>query len=222
VTAPPEQDLAALAAATDRLMQGLQGLDDAGARAASLLPGWTVGHVLTHLARNADGMVHLVDWAATGEPSPMYASPEARAADIEAGAGRAAAELVADVRGSAGRLADALERFHSFDDAQLGRLVLFGAPRPGAEPDVPAYAVPSARIREVEIHHVDLGLPSYTPLDWPDEFVERTLLAIHAARGPVDVLGHPAEVLAWRIGRGAGPSVRLRDGSLPGDPPPWM
>ena len=45
---------------------------------------------------------------------------------------------------------------------------------------------------------------------------------IDSASGPVDVLGHPAEVLAWRLGRGAGPTVRLRDGSLPGEPPPWM
>ena len=89
-------------------------------------------------------------------------------------------------------------------------------------PDLPAYSIPSARIRELEIHHVDLGLATYTPLDWPDEFVERTLLSIHASSGPVDVLGHPAEVLAWRLGRGTGPSVRLRDGSVPGEPPPWM
>lgn len=222
MTTPPEQDLAALAAATDRLLAGLEGLDDAAARSASLLPGWSVGHVLTHLARNADGMVHLVDWAESGDPTPMYPSREVREADIEAGAGRDAQELVADVRDSAARLADSLDRLHRFGDAQLGRLVLLGAPRPGAEPDVPAYSIPSARIRELEIHHVDLGLPGYTPLDWPDEFVERTLLAIHSAGGPVDVVGHPAEVLAWRLGRGAGPTVRRRDGSDPGDPPPWM
>lgn len=222
MTTPPEQDLAALAAATERLLGSLAGLDDATARSASLLPGWSVGHVLTHLARNADGMVHLVDWADTGVESPMYPSVEARNADIDQGAGRPAAELVADVSGSAERLAAAFDRFHAFGDPQLDRLVLFGAPRPGAVPDVPAYSIPSARIRELEIHHVDLGLPSYTPLDWPDEFVERTLLAIHSASGPVDVLGHPAEVLAWRLGRGAGPTVRLRDGSLPGEPPPWM
>jgi maleylpyruvate isomerase len=222
VTTPPEQDLAYLTAATRRLLATLDGLDDATARAASLLPGWTVGHVLTHLARNADGMVHLVGWAATGVATPMYASVEARNGDIDRGAGRPADELVADVRDSADRLAVALDRFHAFDDAQLDRLVLFGAPRAGAVPDVPAYSIPSARIRELEIHHVDLGLPAYTPLDWPDEFVERTLLAIHSSSGPVDVLGHPAEVLAWRLGRGAGPTVRLRDGSPPGEPPPWM
>jgi maleylpyruvate isomerase len=222
VTRPPEQDLADLAEATERLLADLGTLDDATARSASLLPGWSVGHVLTHLARNADGMVRLVEWAQTGVPAPMYASREARVADIEGGAGRPAEELVADVRGSAARLAGALDRFHSFDDAQLDRLILFGPPRPDAVPDLPAYSIPSARIRELEIHHVDLGLPGYTPLDWPDDFVERTLLAIHASSGPVDVLGHPAEVLAWRLGRGAGPTVLLRDGSVPGEPPPWM
>jgi maleylpyruvate isomerase len=222
VTSPPEQDLADLAAATDRLLADLAGLDDATARSASLLPGWSVGHVLTHLARNADGIVHLVDWAASGVPSPMYVSREARESDIEAGAGRPAADLVADVLHSSARLAGALDRFHAFGDPQLDRLVLFGAPRPGAVPDVAAHAIPFARVRELEIHHVDLGLSSYTSLDWPDDFVERTLLQIHAASGPVDVLGHPAEVLAWRLGRGAGPTVRLRDGSLPGEAPPWM
>ena len=222
MTTPPEQDLAALAGSTERLLRDLAGLDDATARADSLLPGWTVGHVLTHLARNADGMRNLVTWAETGSPTSMYASREARQADIEAGAGRPAAALVGDVAGSAERLAHALDRFHHFTDEQLGRLLQFGPPRPDEAPDLPAYTLPSARIRELEIHHVDLGLASYTPLDWPDDFVERTLLQIHSTHGPVDVVGHPAEVLAWRIGRGAGPSVRRRDGSEPGEPPAWM
>jgi maleylpyruvate isomerase len=222
VSRPPEQDLADLAAATERLLADLATLDDAGARSPSLLPGWSVGHVLTHLARNADGMVNLVVWAETGVPTPMYASFDARVADIEAGAGRPAADLVDDVAASAGRLAESLDRLHGFDDTRLDRLIQFGAPRPDEEPDLPAYSIPSARMRELEIHHVDLGRPSYTPLDWPDEFVERTLLSIHASRGPVDVVGHPAEVLAWRLGRGAGPTVLRRDGTAPGEPPPWM
>src|SRR6266568_1849145 len=79
----------------------------AAAREPSLLPGWTRGHVLTHIARNADGMVNLLHWARTGTQTPMYASPESRAADIEAGAGRPAAGLAADVRESAATLAAA-------------------------------------------------------------------------------------------------------------------
>jgi maleylpyruvate isomerase len=43
------QDASALLAAT------AAALTDGQAREASLLPGWSRGHVLTHLARNADG-----------------------------------------------------------------------------------------------------------------------------------------------------------------------
>lgn len=40
--------------AQERLLLRVAGLDDGAMRAPSRLPGWTVGHVLTHLARNAD------------------------------------------------------------------------------------------------------------------------------------------------------------------------
>jgi maleylpyruvate isomerase len=213
-------DLAALEESTDRLGRTLAALDDDRARRPSLLPGWSVGHVLTHLARNADGMVHLVDWALSGVPVPMYASVESRNADIEAGAGRPAAELAADVRDSADRLLTALDRLGAGPDDALHRLVLFGAPRPGVEPDSPAGVLPYRRRQEVEIHHVDLDL-GHRPADWPEDFVERTLMFVHARSGAVDVVGEPAEVLAWRLGRGAGPSVRRLDGSAPGEPPPW-
>jgi maleylpyruvate isomerase len=45
--------------ATGRLLATAAALTDAQAREPSLLPGWTRGHVLTHIARNADGMVNL-------------------------------------------------------------------------------------------------------------------------------------------------------------------
>ena len=41
--------------AHQRLIGTGSGLDDAQIRRASLLPEWSIGHVLTHLARNADG-----------------------------------------------------------------------------------------------------------------------------------------------------------------------
>ena len=214
-------DLETLDAATARLAATCAGIDDDTARRPSLLAGWSVGHVLTHVARNADGMVNLVTWAVTGDPTPMYASMDARNAAIEEGAGRPAGVLVADVRDSAARLRSALDDLGGAGPPALDRLVLFGAPPPGSTPDTPARALPYARLRELEIHHVDLGLPAYTPADWPAEFVERTLLFVHARSGPVDVVGEPAEVLAWRLGRGAGPSVRRTDGADPGDPPAW-
>jgi maleylpyruvate isomerase len=65
-----------LAAATGRLLATATALGDAQAREPSLLPGWTRGHVLSHIARNADGMVNLLNWARTGTETPMYASAE--------------------------------------------------------------------------------------------------------------------------------------------------
>jgi maleylpyruvate isomerase len=213
-------DLAALLESTLRLHGTVASLDDEQARRPSLLPGWSVGHVLTHLARNADGMVHLVGWALSGVPAPMYASVEARNDDIERGSGRPADVLADDVRDSAERLAAGLELLGAAGSEVLDRLLLFGPPRPGADPDTPARALPTARRRELEIHHVDLGL-AYGPGDWPADFVERTLIFVHGRSGAVDAVGEPSDVLAWRLGRSTLGPVRRRDGSAVGQPPPW-
>ncbi|HEX7266491.1 MAG TPA: maleylpyruvate isomerase N-terminal domain-containing protein, partial [Streptosporangiaceae bacterium] len=97
--------LARVGEATDRLLATAAALSDAQAREPSLLPGWSRGHVLTHIARNADGLANLLRWARTGRETPMYPSAASRSADIEAGAGRRAAELTADVEGTAAAFA---------------------------------------------------------------------------------------------------------------------
>ena len=52
----------------------------------SLLPDWTVGHVLTHLARNADSMDRVLEAAERGDVVERYAGGGAgRDAEIEAG-----------------------------------------------------------------------------------------------------------------------------------------
>jgi uncharacterized protein (TIGR03083 family) len=99
--------LADLKSATRRLLDGMAGLTDEAATQPSLLPGWSRGHVLTHLARNAEGSTRLLTWARTGVPSYEYESAEARAAEIEAGAGRPAEVLIEDVRRTAAALEEA-------------------------------------------------------------------------------------------------------------------
>ncbi|MGH3392434.1 MAG: maleylpyruvate isomerase N-terminal domain-containing protein [Actinomadura sp.] len=84
-------------AATERLPDTVRRLSDGDVRESSRLPGWTRGHVLTHVARIGDAMCNLLTWARTGIETPAYESQEARDADIEAGAGRTAADLLADV-----------------------------------------------------------------------------------------------------------------------------
>ncbi|HET9858195.1 MAG TPA: maleylpyruvate isomerase N-terminal domain-containing protein [Nocardioidaceae bacterium] len=75
-------------------------------RAPSLLPGWSRGHVVTHVARNADGLRNLLVWARTGVETPQYPSWEQRNRDIDSGAGRPHAALLADSRASAERFLD--------------------------------------------------------------------------------------------------------------------
>src|SRR6478736_8868289 len=93
---------------TAALVVTARALDDP--HAPSLCEGWTRGHVLTHLARNADGLAALVRSAVDGTGETMYASPEGRDADIEAGADRSGPELVADVERTAAALAEQLPR----------------------------------------------------------------------------------------------------------------
>jgi maleylpyruvate isomerase len=171
---------------------------DAWALQPSLLPGWTRGHVLTHLARNADAMVRALSGTARGEKVPMYDSVEARAADIEAGAGRPAAELAADVIASAGRLEKTWSRL---DDADWQHDAVT---REGA---VPAVRLIGMRWREVEIHHVDLA-DGYGPGDWPASFVAPLLPSLLDPRriGPRLPAGLTVEVVntdsgqRWLVG----------------------
>ena len=197
--------------------------------------------MLTHIARNADGMVNLLRWARTGTQTPMYASAESRAADIEAGAGRPAADLAADVRESAAALA--AEAASVPDDAWTAQVrALHGPP-------FPALGVLERRLSEVEIHHVDMAA-GYLPGDWPADFVSEALPRVaesFAGRddvppcvawaegakdsfrlgpeqaGPPAVIihGQPADLLAWLLGRGDGARLTLVRGDALPELPPW-
>jgi maleylpyruvate isomerase len=148
---------------TDGLITALRERPPVGgwARQPSLLPGWTRGHVLTHLARNADGMVRTLAGTRSGEKVPMYDGEEARDTDILAGAGRDPAELVEDVVDSARELDEAWSLMSDAD--WLGDALTRTGP-------LPALRLIGMRWREVEIHRVDLA-DGYGPGDWPASFV---------------------------------------------------
>lgn len=179
-----------------RLLETLTGLTDEVARGPSRLPDWTVGHVLTHLARNADSVVRRLEGAARREVVDQYPGGAAgRAADIEAGAGRPAAELVDDVRTSAAAVEAAYDAMPAEAWGNLTRAV--------SGEEQPATQVALSRWREVEFHHVDLGL-GYWPEDWPTELVEACL---PAALDGLARRADRAEVLAWIVGRGPAPEL---------------
>jgi maleylpyruvate isomerase len=137
--------------ATQRLLGDTIAVSDDDWRGPSRLPDWSRGHVASHLARHADGMCRLVEWARTGERQDMYASAEQRRSDIEEGAGRSGLDLQIDLDTSAGRLAGA---FESLDAADRWDAVV--ELRDGTR--VPARLLPLSRLLEVIIHHVDLDI----------------------------------------------------------------
>jgi maleylpyruvate isomerase len=200
-----DRDVAGAATAHQGLLAMLDERADAGTldgAAPSRLPDWTIGHVLTHLARNADSIVRVLEAAARGDVIDRYEGGLARRnAEIEAGAGRPAEELVADVRTTIWRL----EQTWSVQSRWDGRS------REGEGREIPITDFPFLRWREVEVHRADLGL-GYEPTDWPAEYVRQDLRWMEMrwnARRPMGMTGLPQaaldapphERLAWLLGR---------------------
>lgn len=232
----PATVLQRIVAETRRLLDTAATLDDAEVRAPSLLPGWSRGHVLTHLARNADGGRRLLSWARTGLETPEYASLAARAEEIEAGAARRAAVLLADVRDSAEAFAEEYARMPADAWRRTVRWTA-GQVRPAAR-------AADSRLTEVVVHHADLDA-GYGPADWPPDFVGPMLgrvvgsfgarrnapaVRLHAVdldrryeigrtAGAPLVRGPAASLLAWLMGRTPGTDLETSDGATPLTPP---
>jgi maleylpyruvate isomerase len=182
---------ARVTAATALLRTSAGELSDQQAREPSLLPGWSRGHLLSHLARNADSLRNLLTWARTGVETPQYSSPQERNDGIERGAGRPAAELLADLAESAAALDAAAASLPA--EAWAAQVGLHAA-----------WYTLWRRLTEVEIHHVDLGL-SYSPADWPEAFatygLEQTgAIRFSDSRSPAAVLRTSDAGLVIRIG----------------------
>lgn len=220
--------------ATQRFLDSAADLTDANLAEPSLLPGWTRAHVMAHVARNADSLINLLNWARTGVETRQYASPTEREEGIEAGSKLPIGELRTDVREASERFARACADLPP--DAWVAVLDDAG----------PAVKVVWRRLREVEVHHVDLAA-GYTWRDWPEAFSHRLLHELIGVRRggeppaawlKADGLSHPLQLgggspaitisgsapdlAAWLAGRSNGIGLTVDpDGDLP-DLPKWM
>jgi maleylpyruvate isomerase len=181
--------------ATQRLLGDTITVPDEAWRGPSRLPGWTRGHVGTHIARQADGLVRVAGGALSGSRVPMYASPEQRENDIEAGAGRSSLDLQVDLDTSAEHLTEA---FDALETAQAWSVTV--ELRGGVE--LPARLLPLARLTEVVLHHVDLDV-GYD-IDDVDETTAEWLLEWCAFRA-----GQRGDYPALRLLSDTGASVTL-------------
>lgn len=207
---PIERDIRGATAAHAKLLAALQTLTDADGRAASLLPNWSVGHVLTHIARNADSNVLMLNAANHGEVGAQYpGGVEQRNVAIESGAGRSAADLVADVAGACGRLEAAWAATTADGWEGTGQTTVG---------PVPISVLPFRRWRETVVHHADCGFVvgerTFSWRDWPADYVRLELeqmTMLWASRKPMGMTTLPAAAfavddghrLAWLMGRAA-------------------
>ena len=154
-------------AAHQRLLGVADTLTDEQLRAPSRLPGWSRGHVLNHLRRNADGFSLMCDAAQAGETGMQYPGGLAeREQGIEDGAGDPAGTLVANLRASV----YALEAHWFRGDVNMwtGTGVL------GTGAAITISDVPYRRLREVVVHLTDLDVGIEYD-EWPDLFVRMEL-----------------------------------------------
>jgi maleylpyruvate isomerase len=216
--------------------QFVKGLSDEEVAADSLLPDWSRGHVLSHLANNARGLSNLIEWALTGVQKDMYVSVEQRGLDIENDAKRPGKEIVADYLEQSKIFAANLERLMAgpllADEVVLGN---------GSH--VHPHEISTLRERELLVHLVDLGL-DYKANDWTFEFSIKTLKSVSAGKrkervnfrlliagdhtwtgdqnGMVDIFGTPQSLAAWLMGREPDDKLVTSDSSPLGKPPVWL
>ena len=225
---PDAQDLTLLEAGTRRLVRTVDALADDQWPQPSLLPGWSRAHVVAHLTLNAEALSAALEGVHEGRPVPMYPSQEQRDADIVALATSASpSELRDRFLASTTVIGEWVEELaDNLADSEIQRV-------PGG-PVFPAGAIGAMRVREVEIHHADLGL-DHTAAGWSPEFVTMLLdgssaadegecFTLHATdldrrwtfgSGGPTVSGVGSALAWWATGRGSGDGLTSDDGRVP-------
>ncbi|RCW39579.1 maleylpyruvate isomerase [Halopolyspora algeriensis] len=238
----PTALLASIEHATGHVLDAVHAMDEISVHRPSLLPNWTRAHVISHLARGADGCVNLLTWARTGVEHPMYTSKEDRDADIREGGVRSHRLLLEDLRASSARLIEAARSLSP--PAWTAEVV--GAP---GKP-IPAYEVLRSRLLELWVHLVDLdygfgmddipatdveqllqdtvrqlaGRPDVPAVTVVAEFEGGTVrswdlgMPLQRPQRGKQVRGHPGALLGWLLGRTGSADLH---GDAP-EMPPWL
>lgn len=219
---------ALLPAATRRMLRTADALPDPGYAEPSGLPGWTRAHVLAHLALNAEGLAAALTGVVEGTTVAVYRSEESRDADIDNLASQGASVLRSRLLGACTDLSDAIAAVpDDASDTTVERV-------PGGQV-FRVRDIPWLRLREVEIHHADLGA-GYHRSSWSPEFAVHVIETALSRGGPSEPLvaravdlardwtrgssgmvasGRAVDLAWWLVGRGSGDGVTSEGGALP-------
>ncbi len=179
----------------------------------SLLPGWSRKHVVAHLVGNAEALLNLTHWAATGIETPMYASPEQRQQGIDQGVELDPSLLVDRFEETSARFEQSVL---ALTERQLAAPIRTAQGR-----TLRAGEVAWLRARETCVHAVDLDLGiGFDAL--PEAFLVELAVEVEQKRGGElpDTPGPLAHRVAWLVGRPH--PARLVDGSAAPELSAWL
>lgn len=236
-----ERELATdlLGDASHRLVRTVDGLHGDDWSSSSLLPDWTRAHLVAHLALNAEGLTRCLRGlvADAGDevehPRTMYDSDDQRAVDIHALAEADPSEIRSRLMAGTTILDAAIA---AVPDREWPTYV---ERTPGGR-RMRADSLPGMRLRELEIHHVDLDA-GYTTRNWSATFAEHLLDAMAKRVRPAEpfevkpldsrrtwvfgpdeseypvpiVTGPIADAAWWLTGRAAPDTLSCSRGELP-------
>jgi len=211
-------------------------LPDTDLDAPSTLPGWSRRHVIAHVGYNARALTRLLEWAATGVETPMYATPEQRNQEIELGSTMSPVALRHLVAHSTVHL--------NVEWRDLPKEAWSAKVRTAQGRIVPASETAWMRTREVWIHAVDLDNGGSFH-DFPPELLDslitdvtnkwrsgssppalqltptdRSFLVRVTDDPKVTITGTAADLARWAAGRGTKHITASTD-PVP-DPPRWL
>jgi maleylpyruvate isomerase len=197
----PHQLLAAVEVAQHKLDCAVTRMDPTLLCNPSLVPGWSRGHIVAHLAANAESHFRRTKAAADGYMVDQYSGGgSGRDLEIETRSRHSAESLIQGVLLSGAALTEQWQSVHP--GAWSARVKQLNGP------DLELRDLPRRRWQEVAVHLVDLDIGE-TSADWPDDFVAPFLPRLrksllrrlpNGVRRPTAQLDERTE-LAWLYGR---------------------
>jgi maleylpyruvate isomerase len=176
---PPTVTLETITEAHQCLNEFVSSLSDEQLRSPSRLPGWTVGHVVAHVALNARAFERAARSAMASSPSTMYDSVDSRNADIERHSTLTTTEATLLVSAACAAMEAVWgELFTGVDSGTFPASILdTQTATASGHPEFEINQIMLRRLREVEVHSIDCGIRTRSIDSWSSSFVDADIVS---------------------------------------------